>query len=121
MRAFFNLVFALLVFTLGLLAAALVGPATADDYSLGNRPQIVFSGRGGDKLHISPYPMSSRAAAIWTADACWRSCGAGCARQFNTCGRANGPEACRTALDRCDRICVYQCRNGGGPLLYSFE
>jgi hypothetical protein len=116
MRAFF-----IPFFILGLLAATLIGPAKADDYSLGNRPQIIFSGRGGDKLHISPYPMSSRAAAIWTSDVCWRGCGANCAAQFNSCGRANGPEACRNALDRCDRICVFQCRNGGGPLLYSFE
>ena len=109
------------IFVLGLLAAPSVGPATAGDYTLENRPQIVFSGRGGDKSHISPYPMSRRAAAIWTSDACWRACGAGCAGQFNTCGRANGAEACRTVLDRCDRACVFQCRNGGGPLLYSFE
>jgi hypothetical protein len=106
---------------LGLLVTSLVTPAAAGDYSLDNRPQIVFSGRGGDKLHTSPYPMSSRAADIWTADTCWRSCGAGCAGQFNTCGRSNGAEACRASLDRCDRICVWKCRNGGGPLLYSFE
>ena len=110
-----------LVFVFGLLAAASVGPATAGDYTLENRPKIIFSGRGGDKSHVSPYPMSSRAASIWTSDACWRACGAGCTGQFNTCGRASGAEACRTALDRCDRMCVWQCRNGGGPLLYSFE
>jgi hypothetical protein len=107
--------------TLVLIAAALIGPAAADDYALANRPQIIFSGRGGDKMHVSPYPMSSRAAAIWTSDACWRACGANCAGQFNACGRSNGAEACRSALDRCDRICVYECRNSGGPLLYSFE
>jgi hypothetical protein len=104
-----------------LIAGAFVGLAACSDYKLENRPTVVFSGRGGDKAHITPYPMSERAASIWKSDSCWRGCGANCAAQFNSCGRANGPEACRNALDRCDRICVYQCRNGGGPLLYSFE
>jgi hypothetical protein len=106
---------------LALIAAALIGPAAAGDDSLADRPQIVFSGRGGDRIHVSPYPMSSRAAAIWSSDACWRACGANCAGQFNACGRSNGAEACRSGLDRCDRICVYECRNAGGPVLYSFE
>jgi hypothetical protein len=65
--------------------------------------------------------MSSRSADIWKSDACWRACGANCAGQFNACGRANGAEACRSALDRCDRICIFECRSSGGPLLYSFE
>jgi hypothetical protein len=104
-----------------LITGVLVGLAGCSDYTLENRPQVVFSGRGGDKAHITPYPMSVSSAAIWKSDACWRSCGATCGGQFNSCGRANGPEACRNALDRCDRMCVYKCRNGGGPLLYSFE
>jgi hypothetical protein len=104
-----------------LAVATLAAPAAADEYTLDNRPTIVFSGRGGDKFHISPYPMSSRAAEIWKSDACWRACGANCAGQFNACGNARGAEACRSALDRCDRICVYQCRLSGGPVLYSFE
>jgi hypothetical protein len=110
-----------ILLTFALIAAALIGPAAAGDYILADRPQIVFSGRGGDKIHVSPYPISSRAAAIRTSDACWRACGANCAGQFKACGRANGAEACRSALDRCDRICVYECRSSGGPLLYSFE
>jgi len=104
-----------------LLAAALVGPAAASDYTLDNRPQITFPGRGGAKAHISPYPMSSRAAAVWNADACWRKCAAKCGWQFNGCGRQSGAEACRTGLDRCDRICLWNCGAGGGPLLFSFE
>ncbi len=107
--------------TIALIAWAAIGPAAGGDYTLDKRPQIVFSGRGGDTIHVSPFPMSSRAAAIWTSDACWRGCGANCAGQFNACGRTNGTEACRSALDRCDRICVWQCRSSGGPLLYSFE
>jgi hypothetical protein len=109
------------VLALVLLLAASVAPALADDYTLDNRPQIVFSGRGGDRIHLSPYPMSSRAADIWKADACWRGCGAKCAAQFNACGRANGAEACRSGLDHCDRMCVFDCRLSRGPLLYSFE
>ena len=95
--------------------------AACADYRLENRPTVVFAGRGGDKGHISPYPMSTRSAAIWTADACWRRCSGQCGARFNTCARISGAEACRTSLDRCDRACVFECRNGGGPLLYSFE
>jgi len=104
-----------------LIAGALAGLTACSDYKLENRPQVIFSGRGGDKAHITPYPMSERAAAIWKSDACWRGCGAKCAGQFNSCGRANGAEACRSALDRCDRMCVFDCRTSGGPVLYSFE
>jgi len=104
-----------------LIAGALLGLGACSDYTLENRPTVVFSGRGGDKAHITPYPMSTRAASVWVSDACWRGCAATCGAKFNSCGRANGAEACRTALDRCDRACVFQCRNGGGPLLYSFE
>ena len=104
-----------------LIVGTLSGLAACSDYKLENRPTIVFSGRGGDKAHITRYPMSERASAIWISDVCRRGCAANCAGQFNSCGRVNGAEACRTALDRCDRRCVFQCRNGGGPLLYSFE
>jgi hypothetical protein len=107
--------------TLALIAWAVIGPAAAGDYTMDNRPAMIFSGRGGEKMHMSPFPMSSRAAAVWNSDACWRACGAKCGGQFNACGRANGAEACRSGLDRCDRICVWQCRSSGGPLLYSFE
>ena len=104
-----------------LIAGVLVGLAACSDYRMENRPQVVYSGRGGDKVHVTPYPMSERSAAIWKSDACWRSCGAKCAAAFNECGKAEGAEACRPALDRCDRMCVFDCRTGGGPLLYSFE
>jgi hypothetical protein len=100
---------------------ALAGLAACSDYKLENRPQVIFSGRGGDRMHITPYPMSSRAAAIWQSDACSRSCGAKCAAAYNACGYAKGAEACRPALDRCDRLCVFDCRTEGGPFLYSFE
>ena len=103
------------------IVGALFVLAGCSEYKLENRPQVVFAGRGGDKVHVTPYPMSERAAAIWKSDACWRSCGAKCTANFNECGKVKGAEACRPALDRCDRICVADCRIGGGPLLYSFE
>ena len=104
-----------------LIASALSGLAACSDYKLENRPQVIFSGRGGNKVHVTPYPMSERAATVWTADACWRGCGATCGAKFDACAKVNGYEACRSGLDRCDRICVYDCRASGGPLLYSFE
>ena len=107
--------------TLLLIVGALMSLAACSDYRLENRPQVVFSGRGGDRVHVSPYPMSDRAAGVWKSDACWRSCGAKCTADYNDCGKVKGAEACRPALDRCDRICVADCRTGGGPLLYSYE
>jgi hypothetical protein len=104
-----------------LIAGAFTGLTACSDYTLENRPTVIFPGRGGEKHHISPYPMSERSAAIWKSDACWRGCAPKCGAQFTTCAKTNGAEACRTALDRCDRICVYECRSSGGPLLYSFE
>jgi len=107
--------------TLMLIASAVLGLAACSEYKLENRPQVVFSGRGGERVHISPYPMSSRSAAIWNANACWKGCEAKCGTRFNACADSNGAEACRSALDRCDRACVWECRGDGGPLLYSPE
>jgi hypothetical protein len=104
-----------------LIAGAFSGLASCSDYKLIHRPEVVFSGRGGDSAHISPYPMSSRAADIWKSDSCWRGCEASCAVEFNECAGSNGAEACRMRLDRCSRACVFQCRRSGGPLVYSFE
>ena len=64
---------ALLVF------AGLGGAAQADQvdlisfhsYKLENRPKVVFPGK---RVHVSPYPMSKRAASVWTSDFCWRAC-----------------------------------------------
>ena len=103
------------------ISSTLAGLAGCSDYKLENRPTMIFAGRGGDKHHISPYPMSERSAAMWKTGACWRECSSKCAVEFNACGREQGVEACRPNLDRCDRICVHECRNDGGPLLYSFE
>jgi hypothetical protein len=104
-----------------LIAGALLGLASCAEYQLENRPQIVYSGRGGEKVHISPYPMSGRSAEVWKSDSCWRGCEASCTVQFNRCARGSGAEACRPALDHCDRQCLFQCRRSAGPLIHSFE
>ena len=44
------------------LIAGLLAPAAAGDYSLNNRPEVSFK---GGPVHVSPYPMSKRAAAVW--------------------------------------------------------
>jgi hypothetical protein len=104
-----------------LIAGALTGLAGCAEYTAENRPPIAYAGRGGDKLHITPYPMSVRTANIWKSDACWRDCSANCTAKFNACGRTDDGETCRNTLDRCDRLCVFQCRKSGGPVLYNFE
>ncbi len=106
---------------LALIAGALASLAACSDYRLENRPEIVFSGRGGDRGHVSPYPMSRPAADIWKSDACWRRCEARCAAEFDECAADHGAEACRTALDACSRACLADCRLSGGPLVRGFE
>ena len=68
-----------------LLMAGLIGPATANDYSLANRPELVFPGPKGGTVHVSPYPMSKRAASVWISDACWRDCEGQCAWSNEAC------------------------------------
>lgn len=97
-----------------LLIAGLVAPAAADDYSLANRPVVVFP---GGAVHVSPYPASRRAAAIWASDACWRDCKTDCTWRMAACVGAIDADACRPHLDACDRACQRSCRTEGGPLL----
>jgi hypothetical protein len=94
------------------LIAGFVGPAAASDYTLENRPVLVFP-RG--KVHVSPFPTSVRASTVWGSDACWRDCAGRCAWRLQVCGR--DAEPCRPALDACDRACLRECRTVGGPLL----
>ena len=101
--------------TLAILLALLGQASASSEYSLANRPVVAFPGSGGK--HISPYPMSKRAAAVWTSDACWRDCTGQSAWRFESCLRDFGPEACRDRLDADDRICLRFCRTKGGPLL----
>ena len=50
-------------------AASLIVPAMGGDYSLANRPEVVFPGPNGGTVRVSPYPAGSRAAAVWASDA----------------------------------------------------
>jgi hypothetical protein len=102
-----------------MLIAALIAPAAAGDYSLANRPELVFPGGKGGIVHVSPYPMGKRAASVWISDACWRDCEGQCAWSNETCllGQRLGNEACRPKLDACSRACQRTCRARGGPLL----
>jgi hypothetical protein len=105
-----------------LLLAGLCGAAQADpfglisfnSYKLENRPEVVFPGK---RVHISPYPMSKRAASVWASDFCWRACTGETAWRFDACVPAYGPEACRFAHDADNRACLRSCRTRGGPML----
>ena len=101
------------------LLAGLTVPAMAGDYTLGNRPQVVFPGTTGASVHVSPYPMSRRSAEVWGSDACWRSCTSHGAWRLETCLTTTGMDqnACRAALDSDDRACLRTCRTNAGPLL----
>jgi len=100
-----------------LLITGMVAPAAAGDYSLANRPAVVFPGPHGGIVHISPYPAGKRAAAIWASDACWRDCASSCAWKMEQCVLATDADACLPQLDACDRSCQRSCRTRGGPLL----
>lgn len=100
-------------------AAGLALPAAAGDYTLGNRPQVVFPSTTGNSVHVSPYPMSRRAAEVWSSDACWRACTSHGAWRLESCMTSAGLDqnACRAALDADDRACLRSCRTNAGPLL----
>ncbi|HWL31295.1 MAG TPA: hypothetical protein VNQ50_04105 [Xanthobacteraceae bacterium] len=103
------------VMALVLSVSGFVVPASAGDYTLENRPQVVFK---GGIAHVSPYPMSRRSASIWSSDACWRDCSASCTWAMESCVRAEGADACVPRLDACDRSCQRACRDpSSGPLL----
>jgi len=104
---------ALLLLIAGLIAS-LVAPAVAGDYTLANRPEVIFK---GGAVHVSPYPAGKRAAAVWASDACWRDCTASCTWKMEYCVRATDADTCRPQLDACDRSCQRSCRTRGGPLL----
>jgi hypothetical protein len=99
--------------------AGLVLPAAAGDYTLGNRPQVVFPSTTGTSVHVSPYPMSRRSAEVWGSDSCWRACTSHGAWRLDTCLNTTGMDqnACRAALDSDDRACLRTCRTNAGPVL----
>jgi hypothetical protein len=98
-----------------LFVLALIAPAAAGDYTLENRPVVVFK---GGVAHQTPYPQGRRATSVWVSDACWRDCGASCTWKMETCVRFGNADACRPHLDACDRSCQRSCRGfWSGPLL----
>jgi hypothetical protein len=99
------------------LFAGLVASAAAGDYTLANRPEVIFPGPKGGIVHISPYPAGKRAASVWASDACWRDCKTSCTWQMESCLAATDADACRPHLDACDRACQRSCRTRGGPFL----
>jgi hypothetical protein len=102
-----------------LLIWALVGPAAAGDYTLENRPEVVFK---GGIVHQTPYPQGKRAASVWASDACWRDCKSSCTWKMEYCVRESEADTCRPSLDACDRSCQRTCRGiSGGPLLGFFD
>ena len=108
---------AVLLALAGLTGAAQADPfglITFNPYKLENRPELVFPGK---RVHISPYPMSKRAASVWNSDLCWRTCTGETAWRFGACKSAYGPEACRFAHDVDNRVCLSACRARGGPIL----
>jgi hypothetical protein len=106
----------LLAAVLGL-TASFAATAVAHDYSYANRPQVIFPPGRGSIVHVSPFPMSSRALAEWKSDACWRDCSSQAAWRFERCIGVYGADACRAAMDADDRACLRACRSRGGPYL----
>ena len=102
-----------------LLVWGLVASAIAGDYTLENRPELVFK---GGIVHQTPYPQGRRAASVWKSDACWRGCAATCTWKMETCVQSMDADACRPNLDACDRACQRDCRGlSAGPPLGFFD
>jgi len=111
------------------LFAGLAGPAQADpfgiiqfhSYKMENRPTVVFPPppKGGSK-HMSPYPSSKRAAAVWESDFCWRKCTGETSWRYDACAYdpgKGGYESCRYRLEADNRTCLRACRTRGGPMV----
>jgi hypothetical protein len=102
----------------GVVAAGLAAPAAANDYTLENRPSVVFPGPSGGIVHQTPYPQGARSASIWAHDACRRDCTASCTWRMASCTQSAGADACRPHLNACDRTCQRSCRSiWSGPVL----
>ncbi len=108
---------AVLLAAAGFSATAHAGSDTLlrfESYKMEHRPKVVFPGK---RVHVSPYPASKFAAAVWSDDYCWRTCTGQSGWRYQDCWRVNGPEACRQDLDANNRFCQRTCRSRGGPLL----
>jgi hypothetical protein len=98
-----------------LMLLGLVASAAANDYTLENRPDVVFK---GNILHKTPYPQGKRSTSVWASDACWRDCKSACTWKMEYCVRSNSADECRPHLDSCDRTCQRECRGPwSGPIL----
>jgi hypothetical protein len=87
-------------------------------YKMEHRAVVVFPPPPKQgSVHISPYPMSKRAAAVWESDFCWKECTGQTGWRFQACVPELGPEACRFRLDADNRVCLRSCRTRGGPML----
>jgi hypothetical protein len=99
-----------LLFVVGAIACA-----SASDYSMDNRPVVVFK---GGITHQSPYPQGRRNASVVASDACWADCKTTCNFKMTDCMAGTDPDLCRPHLDACDRSCQRNCRGiSGGPFL----
>ena len=99
-----------LLFMFGAVAAA-----SGHDYTMDNRPVVVFK---GGVIHQSPYPQGRRNASVSASDACWRDCTSSCNWKMEYCLNSADPDSCRPHLDGCDRTCQRNCRGiSGGPFL----
>ena len=102
-----------------LLVLGWAASAAAGDYTMENRPELVFK---GGIVHQTPYPQGRRAASVWNSDSCWRGCTSTCAWKMESCVRSSDADACRPNLDACDRSCQRACRDWRtGPLLGFFD
>jgi hypothetical protein len=125
MTAFVRTLAAALLVLSGLSGAAQADPfgiIQFHTYKLENRPTVVFPPppKGGS-IHVSPYPASKRAAAVWDSDACWKACTGETSWRHDACvhelGKGVGIEACRSRLDTDNRVCLRSCRTRGGPMV----
>ena len=113
-----------------LLLAGLCGTAQADPFGIIQfhsykpeyRPVVVFPPPPKyGSVHVSPYPASKRAAAVWESDLCWKKCTGATSWRHDACIQVLSPEigveACRYRLDAENRACLRACRTRGGPMV----
>ena len=75
-----------------LMVLGLALPTLAGDYTLENRPELIFK---GGIVHQTPYPQGARAASVWKSDACWRGCKASCTWKMEYCVGSSDADTCR--------------------------
>ena len=92
-----------------------VACAAAGDYSMDNRPVVVFK---GGIVHQSPYPQGRRQPRSGPPTPAGATARPTCNWKMDDCIGRHRPGPCRPHLDACDRSCQRNCRGiSGGPLL----